>query len=116
MTEEIIIKYISEFGIGLGFGMLIIILIAYLESKEECKKSQTICELKQENAELKELKKGVVYQAYMKANERLYDKTNRYEKALEEIREMCEFMYDEVDKENDGYYEIMNKINEVLKW
>lgn len=46
MTEEIIIKHISEFGIGLSIGMLIIIgalwgfinLMAYLERKEECKK------------------------------------------------------------------------------
>ena len=46
MTEEIIIKHISEFGIELGFGMLTVIgflwsfinLMAYLERKEECKK------------------------------------------------------------------------------
>ena len=46
MTEKIIIKHISEFGIGLSFGMFIIIgflwgfinLTAYLERKEECKR------------------------------------------------------------------------------
>ena len=42
MTEEIIIKHISEFGIGLSIGMLVIIgfiwsfvnLMAYLEGKK----------------------------------------------------------------------------------
>lgn len=42
-----------------------------------------------------------------------YDKSNYYQ-ALQEIREIAEYVYDPVDKDNDPCYTILTKINEVI--
>lgn len=64
-------------------------------------------QLKAENDELK--KKCNIYTCGICGNK---EDCNKLYKTLTEIKEIAEYCYDEVDKENDGFWLILQKISE----
>lgn len=73
--------------------------------KPNCEYKQL--QLKAENDELK--KKCNIYTCGICGNK---EDCNKLYKTLTEIKEIAEYCYDEVDKENDGFWLILQKISE----
>ena len=73
------------------------------------------CELYDENADLKaengELKETI--NGLLKVQYQLADSCKKYAQERTEIREIAESCYDPVDKDNDGFWTILQKIREM---
>ena len=77
-----------------------------------CERELQNCNLQAENERLKrELsgKRFICPQCMEFAKE-----IHKYKQTLQEIREIAEYTYDPVDKDNDPCYSILTKINEVI--
>lgn len=86
-------------------------------TQESQQKSQTICDLEQENKELKEKLDKEEYNACCECTN-IQNQNDKYRSALEEIREIAMGIMDDDIEETSSYYDansIITKINEVLK-
>lgn len=52
------------------------------------------------------------YADYKKRSEVFFEMINQYKQTLTEIKEIAEHCYDQADKENDGFWTILQKISE----